>query len=139
MSASAPNTICDAMERDGWTDLQVRALIAAHRGLLTENQELADELAHSQVHCLVHGDVAHGGEAEELRKGIETIVQKYQRVDYDCDHGLDDVISALNRLLDNVDARDSCAWGERHDKKRDAEVAELHRCIEELQEQVRNG
>lgn len=136
MSESIPNTICDAMERDGYTDLQVRALIAAHRGLLTENQELADALAHAESHCTVHGDVAHGGEAEELRKGIERLIEQ----DYDACGGLGDeqLVGRLQRLLDDVDARDSLAWGERHDEKRDAEVIALREELSKMR-QVQHG
>lgn len=73
--------------------------------------------------CPVHGDTAHGGEAEELRKGIEKILE----CSYDASRELsgDAICEALQKLLDDVDARDSLAWLERHDEKHEAQVAEL--------------
>ena len=64
------------------------------------------------TYCEVH-DFTHGAEAEELRKGIEWVLQN--TADYD------EMSEALNALLDRVDARDSLAWIE----ARDAMNAEL--------------
>lgn len=60
--------------------------------------------------CTVHGDVAHGGEAEELRKGIESIIDRAARC---ARWEMDDVLAALRKLLDETDARDSLAFVER--------------------------
>lgn len=123
-------TVLNAMERDGWTPTQVRALIAGHRELTAENQELADDLQHAQTHCLIHDDMAHGGEAEELRKGTEKLLAEYWSDDR---YGVDELVRKFQRLLDDVCARDSLAWLERHDEKRDAELIELKRRLEELE------
>lgn len=58
--------------------------------------------------CLEHGFI-HGGEAEELRAGIEAILRKW------CDD--EDAYDALSKLLDDVDARDSLAFREATDPK----------------------
>lgn len=62
-------------------------------------------------YCSTHNFV-HGAEAEELRSGIEKLIeQEVLRTD----EGWRD---ALQRLLDRVDARDSLAWLEAGDKTR---------------------
>lgn len=57
-------------------------------------------------HCSVHMDSQHGKEAEELRKGIETLIAGCSE---------DDGVPAheLQRLLDRIDACDSLAHLER--------------------------
>lgn len=66
--------------------------------------------------CPVHDDQAHGLEAEELRKGIERLEHEYDGGGSDMlDAG--DVASALRKLLDDVDARDSLAYRGRRDAK----------------------
>lgn len=66
-------------------------------------------------HCPIHGE--HGGEAEELRSGIEKLVRNAERaIDVAAHDDADELvvkIDDLNDLLDNIDARDSCAWLER--------------------------
>lgn len=49
--------------------------------------------------CPVHAGMIHGGEAEELRAGIERILEGNAKVGK--------VLICLQRLLDRVDARDS--------------------------------
>lgn len=60
--------------------------------------------------CPVHAGTIHGGEAEELRAGIEAFVETYGK-------GEDTygICSRMQRLLDRVDARDSLAHLERTD------------------------
>lgn len=70
--------------------------------------------------CAVHFGAVHGGEAEELRKGIEKILAQ-------CDYpAVVDVKIQLISLLDDVDARDSLAHVEELDALK-ARVAELER------------
>lgn len=62
--------------------------------------------------CVKHG-YYHGAEAEELREGIEKIIEMAKPVRQD----------ALRDLLDRVDARDSLAYLETralHEKEEDA-------------------
>lgn len=59
-------------------------------------------------YCSKHGFV-HGAEAEELRKGIETVMERW-RAD-----GTGVPLFDLQRLLDRVDARDSLAYREAKD------------------------
>lgn len=59
--------------------------------------------------CPVHSGAVHGGEAQELRKGIEAILELANDDD-------NDVKDDLQQLLDRVDAGDSLAhmeWGKR--------------------------
>ncbi len=56
--------------------------------------------------CADHGFV-HGAEAEELREGIEKMIERYGEKKVSTD--------ALQTLLDGVDARDSLAYGEARD------------------------
>lgn len=65
--------------------------------------------------CAVHFGAVHGGEAEELRRGIERIIAQS---DYRAVKG------QLIRLLDSVDARDSLAHVEELDALK-ARVADL--------------
>lgn len=53
-----------------------------------------------------------GKEAEELRSGIETIIEKYQSPRYSgCqDDTVDDVVEDLRKLIEGVDARDSVQY-----------------------------
>ena len=54
--------------------------------------------------CPEHGFI-HGAEANELREGIEAILET------DCDvEDVEGIRRALQRLLDRVDARDSLAY-----------------------------
>ncbi len=71
-----------------------------------------------------------GREAEELRAGIEAIV--------DGPSGTESVRGALQALLDRVDARDSLAFLEKHsDRTRDAALEEAARACEAHQERMR--
>ncbi len=63
-------------------------------------------LAASSLECPVHRGSVHGGEAEELRKGVEQIMLAMP----------EPFRGQLIRLLDRVDARDSLAHLERVDQ-----------------------
>lgn len=60
-------------------------------------------------YCTVHGDVRHGKEAEELRAGVETLMEKSERTR---GGGYAVNVVDLQRLLARVDARDSLAFVE---------------------------
>jgi hypothetical protein len=68
-----------------------------------------DEIATSATGCPVHYGAVHGGEAQELRRGIEEIVENY--ADGEDTYGFG---KRLQQLLDRVDARDSLAHVEMH-------------------------
>ncbi len=55
--------------------------------------------------CTEHGGFTHGAEAEELRQGVERIIENT-----DTSGPCDNLLSDLRALLDRVDARDSLAW-----------------------------
>lgn len=84
-----------------------------------EFEALADDFAQALVQiadqCVVglpcdqHGGAVHGREAEELRKGIENIIAQTVGDDA-CPDSARDVLHALQRLLDDVDARDSLVF-----------------------------
>lgn len=78
--------------------------------------ELRIALEEGTFPCSVHADAVHGGEAEELRKGIEKLEERYRR-SADITIEIDVVADALRRLLDDVDARDSLAYLERKDAR----------------------
>lgn len=86
------------------------------------------ERVRSVVSCPVHEGSFHGGEAEELRAGIEKIIGD---LDLDIDH---EAKVQLQRLLDAVDARDSLGHLERGDIVADlrTQVANRDRSIESL-------
>lgn len=66
---------------------------------------LGVRLQNAERICTVHGNVEHGAEAEELREGIEALIEQARsgkRV------GPQD----LQQLLDSVDARDSLVFAE---------------------------
>ena len=60
--------------------------------------------------CAVHAGLVHGGEAEELRQGIEKAI-----ADYDEHDPAGAVTRQLAKLLHNIDARDSLAHLEARD------------------------
>jgi len=68
--------------------------------------------------CAVHNGAIHGGEAEELRSGIEALIE----------HDLHVTSSDLQSLLDRVNARDSLAYLELADEvtQRQEHLAELN-------------
>lgn len=69
------------------------------------------------VSCPEHGFI-HGKEAEELRQGIERLLEKYPPAtgcDNDPKWDRCDLLWDLRKLLDRVDARDSLAWLEARD------------------------
>ena len=78
--------------------------------------ELDDQTPHTNPtetlldDCPVHTGSIHGGEAEELRGGIEEIVETLKGFENSTDVRL-----SLINLLDSVDARDSLAHLERND------------------------
>ena len=57
--------------------------------------------------CSIHAGMRHGGEAEELRMGVEEILHG---ADYDS--RMTDLKKELQRLLEETDARDSLAHTE---------------------------
>jgi hypothetical protein len=63
--------------------------------------------------CPVHDNQEHGAEAEELRSGIEALIESANRLPQSWGHWVraDD----LQHLLDSTDARDSTAYLERQD------------------------
>ena len=68
--------------------------------------------------CPVHSYQKHGKEAEELRKGVETIIRMMpphgdELTGCDARDMVDAVRTALRELLDDTDARDSLAYLER--------------------------
>ena len=58
------------------------------------------------VECPVHAFSKHGQEAEELRKGVQEIIDSSPEP-------WESIHDALTKLLDEVDARDSLAFLER--------------------------
>ena len=75
-------------------------------------------------YCAEHG-FTHGAEAEELREGVERILEKMpanSELDTleDAQHELSSMRRALHDLLDAVDARDSLAFSESPRKRRQA-------------------
>jgi hypothetical protein len=73
--------------------------------------------------CPVHGFAKHGKEAEELRAGIEKIINEHCGALDGSDpsryeEATEDMCDDLQALLDRVDARDSLAYLERKPKKR---------------------
>lgn len=63
--------------------------------------------------CPRHAGMLHGQEAEELRKGVEQIVNNTSSVEGDAAEAvLAATRKALTFLLDHTDARDSLAFGE---------------------------
>jgi hypothetical protein len=97
--------------KDSAALLELRAAIDDHLGWRNEKEEHAgDYVARVKqvggecrvgVPCQEHSGVVHGQEAEELRKGIERILEE---------ETTDDMASALRELLDSVDARDSLSF-----------------------------
>jgi uncharacterized protein Yka (UPF0111/DUF47 family) len=79
---------------------------AKHAAALKVRDERIKELEQECVGVDVTGDPQAGKEAEELRKGIEKIIDGDLTV-----QTADD----LQKLLDSVDARDSLSWLERWD------------------------
>jgi len=67
-----------------------------------------------RTYCLTH-DFVHGAEAEELRSGIERLIE---RADADHDREPFVTVRELQRLLDKVNARDSLAFLEAEDRPR---------------------
>lgn len=70
--------------------------------------------------CEKHGGAVHGQEAEELRAGVEKILQDTSGVRDGEPSDLEDFRRSLIRLLDRVDARDSLSFLEAADPKGDA-------------------
>lgn len=65
--------------------------------------------------CRVHGFAEHGKEAEELRAGVESIIEEFDGVDFAT---VETVCGVLRALLERVDARDSIAYLERRDARK---------------------
>lgn len=68
--------------------------------------------------CPVHDDQHHGLEAEELRLGIEDALEQVNADEqHDPAHRvLANLTERLRDMVDEVDARDALAWGERQDR-----------------------
>ena len=80
--------------------------------LKAENQKLREKVAELEAEgCPVHRGEIHGGEAEELRKGIEHFLANPD--DYEMS---DELERELRVLIDDVDARDSLGHLEYIDK-----------------------
>jgi hypothetical protein len=93
-------------------------------GLVREVDELRFETQDKE--CPVHVGSVHGREAEELRAGIEKLIETAEEIEFETTtpQRLAYRMVATRRLqelLDDVDARDSLGHLERHD----AEVARL--------------
>lgn len=71
-----------------------------------------------QTYCHEH-EFAHGAEAEELREGIEAILDTACHVD-----DVEDIEQALRALLDRVDARDSLAYSEARAREEEEEESD---------------
>jgi len=69
-----------------------------------------------RTECPVHSFQHHGKEAEELRAGVEKIIQDYGIPENRTHDGA--LLRAMQQLLDSVDARDSLAYLERSTPKR---------------------
>lgn len=88
-----------------------------HEALIKERDEALE------MGCARHAGQVHGAEAEELRRGIETIVKNADG---------EVLRSKLKRLLDEVDARDSLAHLEASDEKLRAAIARAEAAEREL-------
>ena len=67
------------------------------------------------TYCADH-EFVHGAEAEELRAGIERVIENLLTDKNRVSRSL--VVERLQRLLDKVDARDSLAWREAEDSSK---------------------
>lgn len=69
--------------------------------------------------CPVHYDQHHGLEAEELRLGIENALEaSYEDENTEpASRVLSALTERLRKMVDEVDARDALAWGERQDRR----------------------
>lgn len=83
-----------------------------------------EQRAAEREQCPVHGFERHGQEASELRRGLERIIKAAPNLG---DERLEDIVEGryvhvvdLEALLENVDARDACAYEERHPEPRPA-------------------
>lgn len=63
------------------------------------------KLIEKRQRCKEHDDQLHGGEADELRRAVESLIEKQRVVGVVPIH-------ALQRVLDQVDARDAPAFTE---------------------------
>jgi hypothetical protein len=93
-------------------------------GLVREVDELRFETQDKE--CPVHVGSVHGGEAEELRAGVEKLIETAEEIEFETTtpQRLAYRMVATRRLqelLDEVDARDSLG----HLERNDAEVARL--------------
>lgn len=87
---------------------------------IAELEARLDRIEEDDKRCPVHGDEVHGAEAEELRAGLERILD-----DHDFTVDGEDACSDLRGLLDEVDARDSLAFKERTEDPLKKRIAEL--------------
>lgn len=71
--------------------------------------------------CPVHDGAIHGGEAEELRAGIEALIADPPGGDLESNR---EWMLPLQRLLDRVNARDSLGYLERGDEQRETDLRE---------------
>lgn len=92
------------------TRIQAAYLLASVRHIHPAARILRLVRRQRVVACPVHAHQIHGGEAEELRKGIEGLIAKSTKAWSEDGEPFDCVTeSNLQRLLDSVDARDSLA------------------------------
>jgi hypothetical protein len=84
-----------------------------HNSWRNVNSFDVDVPAEFMIHeeCPVHEGSVHGQEAEELRVGVATIVGEQSE-------NAAEILDDLQRLLDNVDARDSLAFLERKKERK---------------------
>jgi hypothetical protein len=118
------------MEGVAWTPREHARQHARHLRETTGNKWRVVRLVRKK-RCTVYGRPCaehgfyHGAEAEELREGIENIVQDLPTCGDDLEgdeaqSALDDVRESLKRLVDTVDARDSLAYREATDGRKGA-------------------
>ncbi len=70
------------------------------------------------IECVMHAWQKHGKEAEELRKGIEDVIEGWAGLTTGCtQEDVDSILFELRKLVDKVDARDSLAYLERKPKR----------------------
>ncbi len=100
--------------------------------------ELLDEIDNGTCHR--HADRKHGAEAEELRRGVERLLDQVRHVEgHDARVVLIDFRRGIQSLLDRVDARDSLAFLESRDEKLVAKDAEIERLTVGIEKAMRDG
>ncbi len=102
----------------------VRGIAAGMTGSQEIQESMARELIElresADIGCARHAGVSHGKEAEELRSGIEKLLKEAEA---DAIGSRTVGVYPLQRLLDEVDARDSLAHLEAQDAAASAELS----------------